>query len=413
MFIKHLSLTNFRNFARLELDLTSEVTLLQGDNAQGKTNLLEAIYYLATTRSPRTASDRQLINWLAEEEEWPCSRLVAEVQRADTINKIEIAIAKETNDVEPQRVVLRKRIRLNGVNKRAADVLGQLTVVLFMPEDIDLVGGAASLRHRYLDDALSQIDPTYYRHLRRYTRVVSQRNVLLRLIRDGRATRDELVFWDHNLVRYGSLIIARRERAVHHLNALVAEVHPALTGAGEHLRLEYACTVPRSEMVNAGYQIPLLSEDLGPVEWSELDAIAHAIAGQFATGLLTIREQEIARGISLIGPHRDDLHFWVNGVDMKTFGSRGQQRTVTLSLKLAEVRFIYQMIGEMPVLLLDDVISELDVTRRGYLMNTMNQAQQVIMTTTDLAPYPPRFLKNASLFQVCGGRLRPLPRSVE
>lgn len=408
MFIKHLSLTNFRNFVHLELDLSSEVTVLQGSNAQGKTNLLEAIYYLATTRSPRTSSDRLLINWLADEEELPCSRLVADVQRADMVNKIEIAIARETNDVEPQRVILRKRIRLNGVNKRAADILGQLNAVLFMPEDIDLVGGTASLRRHCLDDALSQIDPTYYRHLRRYTRVVSQRNVLLRLIRDGRASRDELEFWDQNLVRYGSIIIARREQAVQHLNTLITEVHSALTGAGEHLRLEYLCSVPCLEIANAGYQIPLLSQDFGPVEWSELDGIAHAIAGRFATYLLRVREQEIARGVSLVGPHRDDLRFVVNGVDMKIYGSRGQQRTVTLSFKLAEVRFMHLMRGEMPVLLLDDVISELDAARRGYLMNTISRAQQVIMTTTDLAPYSPQFLRNASLMQVCGGRLQPL-----
>ncbi|MBC7263862.1 MAG: DNA replication/repair protein RecF [Chloroflexi bacterium] len=408
MFIKHLSLTNFRNFVRLELDLTSEVTVLQGDNAQGKTNLLEAIYYLATTRSPRTSSDRLLINWLADEEDLPYSRLVAEVQRAGMMNKIEIAIAKEANDAEPQRMVLRKRVRLNGANKRAADILGQLNAVLFMPEDIDLVGGTASLRRHCLDDALSQIDPAYYRYLRRYTRVVSQRNVLLRLIRDGRAGRDELEFWDQNLVRYGSVIIARREQAVQHLNTLVTEVHSALTGAGEHLRLEYLCSVPRLEPAHAGYQIPLLNQDLGLIEWSELDAVAHAIADQFTTHLLSVREQEIARGVSLVGPHRDDLRFLVNGVDMKVFGSRGQQRTVTLSFKLAEVRFMHLMRGEMPVLLLDDVISELDATRRGYLMNTINQAQQVIMTTTDLAPYSPQFLRNASLLQVCGGRLRPL-----
>jgi DNA replication and repair protein RecF len=364
----------------LDLDLPSGVTLLVGDNAQGKTNLLESVYYLATTRSPHAGADRELVNWLAAEQEpLPYARLVGRVARGTSEISIQVTLTQQANN----ETRYRKQIRLNGVPKRAMDLLGQLNVVLFLPEDIALVSGSPSRRRRYLDAALCQIDPVYCRTLSRYNQIVGQRNALLRDLRERGGDPAQLAFWNERLVDHGAYLVSRRWDALLALDELAHAVHGDLTDGDEQLHLRY---VPSVEMDGPGD--------------------AEAVGAAFEAQLQSLRQREVASGMTLVGPHRDEVRFLVNEVDAGVYGSRGQQRTAALSLKLAEVNLMRRETGEHPVLLLDDVLSELDEHRRRFLVHTLeNGADQAIITTTDLHSLPTPFLERCHLWRVEMGRL--------
>jgi len=399
LIINHLSLTNFRNYAGLELDLPPHITVLQGDNAQGKSNLLEAIYVLATSRSPRTTSDRELINWSALGDELSACRVVADVQKAKGKLHLEIAISSKTSgspetDVfsprhrqTPNVTPAQKRIKINGVVRRAVDLIGQLNVVTFSVHDIDLVGGEPALRRRYLDITISQIDHQYLRSLQRYQRVLWQRNQLLRAIAENRSSPDELAFWDKELVQTGAYLTVQREHTVAALNRLAQTIHDELSGGQGKLSLVYFRSIDK--------------------EKGKEESQIQETAEKFARALSAVRAREIAQGVSLVGPHRDDLRFLVNEIDAGVYGSRGQQRTVALALKLAEAKLMQSKTGEQPVLLLDDVLSELDAKRRHHLLDAAAQHEQVIITATDLDRFEPEFLKQATLFKVSQGVIEP------
>ena len=400
MIITHLSLTNFRNYASLELDLPPHMTVLQGDNAQGKSNLLEAIYVLATSRSPRTASDRELINWAALSEDIPACHIAAKVQKARTNLILEIALSARTADshqadnpfhskhsaTKPQPA--QKRIKINGVVRRTMDLLGQLNVVTFSVYDIDIIGGEPALRRRYLDITDSQIDHKYLRNLQRYNRVLWQRNQLLKMLTENKANRDELIFWDQQLVETGTYLAVQREHTVAALERLAQVIHGELSGEQGKLSLAYFRSIDK--------------------QTGKGDSQLKETAEIFTKALAAARDKEIAQGMSLVGPHRDDLRFLINDVDVGVYGSRGQQRTVALALKLAEARFMQSVTGEHPVLLLDDVLSELDAKRRHHLLESAAKHEQVLITTTDLDRFDPDFLKQATLFRVSDGHIEPV-----
>jgi DNA replication and repair protein RecF len=385
MRLTHLSLHNFRNYVRLDLDLPPGVAVLLGDNAQGKTNLLEAVYYLATSRSPHAGADRELVNWLAvEQEPLPYARLVGRVARGESDLTIEITLTQQANNGDRYR----KQIRVNGVARRAMDLLGQLNVVLFLPEDIALVSGSPSLRRRYLDVMLCQIDPPYCRSLSSYNRIVTQRNALLRDLRERGGGPAQLAFWDERLVEHGTTLITRRQAALIALDELAHAVHGELTGGAERLRLRYLPSV-------------------------EIDGRegTPAVSAAFQAQLEALRQREIAAGMTVLGPHRDELRFSINAADAGTYGSRGQQRTVALALKLAEVDLMWRETGQFPVVLLDDVLSELDAHRRRFLLHRLASTdgpRQAIITTTDLHTLPEAFLQGCQLWQVQMGRLGEL-----
>jgi DNA replication and repair protein RecF len=399
MYLSHLSLTNFRNYVRLELDLSPGIILFQGNNAQGKTNLLESIYYLATTRSPHTRSDRQLINWLAEESEpLPFARLDATVQRQGSPLRVEITLLKPP---EGPGGFLRKRVRVNGVNRRALDLLGQVNVVLFLPEDIELVAGSPSRRRAYLDATLCQVNAVYCHALSQYNHILTQRNALLRELRERGGGQDQLLFWDESLAVQGALLISRRRAALAELDLLVMAQHRELTGGQERLRLRYLPSFA-GDSSEVSHQLPLGLQESGAGTGQGREQIDE-IAACFRERLRQLRREEIARSQTTIGPHRDDFQFLVDGVDLNVYGSRGQQRTATLSLKLAEVAFMVRVVGERPVLLLDDVMSELDAARREYLEEVVAADGQVVLTTTDWDNYSPQFRAGARLLQVQQG----------
>lgn len=413
MHLTRLALTNFRNYTHLELNLAPGLTLLQGNNACGKTNLLEAVFYLATARSPHAGAERELLRWGASEEPIPFARVEAQVERRNgTQTNLEIVLLQageekghQTESVEAHKTSGRmsKRIKVNGVPKRALDLLGQLNAVLFLPEDLDLVFGSPGDRRRYLDTTLAQIDPRYGRALSRYNQVLEQRNSLLREFHERPFKPAELEIWDQHLVTEGAYIIARRAETVERYNQLTAEIHPRLTGGAEYLALVYQPSVGLA----AGRAV---EPALGP---GDLPAgRASAVAPRFAQQLASMRSRELGAGLTLVGPHRDDLRFLVDrspemthAMDAITYASRGQGRTIALSLKLAEVALMRAETEEEPVLLLDDVMSELDAPRRAALSQTVMDASQALITATDLEDFTPELLTRAKILRVCEGRV--------
>ncbi len=392
MYLKHLSLTNFRNYARLERDFPERTVLVQGQNAQGKTNLLEAIYYLATTRSPIIASDRHLISWGVAAEPLPYARLVGDVERSSGAAHLEVTLVREPARPENPAGRLARHIRLNGVERRAIDLLGQLNVVLFLPQDSDLIAGAPALRRRYLDVTLCQVDPAYCRHLQRYNRVLEQRNHLLRRLRERHDDPAQLTYWDEQLARWGALISRRRQRAVSDLEAAATLIHGELTGGSERLALQY----------EASLALPQLEADPAT---PEPDQPPPALYEAALSAIARTRQRDLASGVTTVGPHRDELRFVANGVDLGLLGSRGQQRTAALALKLAEVRFMAGQTGDMPILLLDDVMSELDRARGQYLLAALAGARQVVITTTDIEVFPREFVRQTVRWQVREGTI--------
>ncbi len=397
VYISQLSLTNYRNYSRLMLDLPLGPVLLRGDNAHGKTNLLEAIYFLSTTRSVHARSDQQLINWLIfKQDPLPFARVEATIKTGQDTFQIAITILQEGNGI-------RKDIRLNWVKKRAMDVIGKLTTVMFLPEDIELVTGAPAVRRRYLDSALCQINPNYCAALSRYNKILTQRNALLKELFKRNGKPDQLIYWDEQLARDGATLVVDRHNAVLELDAVARQRHREVSGGQEGLRLHYAPSFDPYKRPKPNYQLPLIMEDLAP--YSSAAPPVKEVRQTFLAYLQEARPEEINRGVTLVGPHRDDFHFLVDGIDMTLYGSRGQQRTAALSTKLAEVALMQQSTGETPVLLLDDVMSELDANRRRQIIAIVDRAGQAILTTTDWEDYPLDFRSRARLFSVEMGRL--------
>jgi DNA replication and repair protein RecF len=411
MVLTHLSVTNFRNYSRLKLDLPPSAILLRSDNAQGKTNLLEAIYFLATTRSSFARAERQLINWQAmEHDPLPFARLEGHVRRSSHSFHIDITL------LPGERGTVHKEMRINGVKKRALDVVGQLNSVIFLPEDIELVTGAPSVRRRYLDVTLCQIDPAYCRALGQYNQVLAQRNALLKQLSErggdeafGAAGTprqrddDQLLFWDEQTSEYGAFLIVRRQEAITELDQLARSRYRLLGDQPEVLRLHYAPSFDPQHRRLLDYQRPLSLEELLPSAQAPLSL--SEVVEAFKHQLRQARREEIARGVTVVGPHRDDVHFTVDGVDMTLYGSRGQQRSTALALKLAEVDMMLQVTGESPLLLLDDVMSELDAKRRARVMAMVDGVEQAILTTTDWSDFSEEFRAQAYLLQVTAGHI--------
>ena len=387
-YISRLSLTNFRNLVELELDLPIGVSVFYGANAQGKTTLLEAIYLLAIARSYRAENEREVVNFQAAAEggqalvggivEKDGERLAVYVGYQSVPHRTDPQSAERVTGTKGYTV--RKEIRVSRVRRTATELVGMVNSVLFTADDIQLVFGPPAGRRRYLDILISQADNQYLKGLQRYQRVVQQRNQLLRLVRDGRARADELEFWDGELVREGAWLTWKRHEAMKTLYSWCAQRHRDLSGTDEEVRLEYRPSVP-------------VAEDSNAVEKNFRDSLAAAQAKERATA------------VTAAGPHRDDFSLLIDGVDMGTFASRGQARTIALTLRLAEAAYLSAVRHEAPIILLDDVLSEMDASRRLRVMEQVTQYQQVLITTTDLEPVRDFFGPAASYFRVGEGRV--------
>ena len=399
MYLKHLSLTNFRSLTRLDMELPRRVVLLVGSNAQGKTSVLEAIYFLAAFTSLQTHVDRQIVNFHEAKNPLAVTRLVADYQRNKTKQRIEARLILEPSGVNGQR--LRKEILQNGVKKQASDVMGNFNAVIFVPQMSQIIEGGPDERRRYLNLALAQTVATYARLLSDYHQALTQRNALLKALGERGGNSDQLQVWDEALVRLGAQIILHRIQAVQEIERFASRIHHELTRGTEVLRLAYEPSydpLPKPEM-----QLGLKLDT--PIDRSGLKL--GEIQEGFLTRLKGLRNEEIARGVTTIGPHRDDLRFIINRADVSDYGSRGQMRTTLLALKLAEVEWMQERTGEWPVILLDEVMAELDVNRRADLLKYVGKSEQVLFTTTDLSLFTPEFVEQAEIWDVSGGVVTP------
>ena len=385
MHLSHLKLVNFRSFRMLEFDLLQGPTVLMGSNAQGKTTVLEAIYLLAIAKSFRAENEREVVNWQATsnlEQAVVDGVIFGEEGRTRIIVGYQPFQIPPTiqNPSEPSYSV-RKEIRVGGVKRTAADLVGLMNVVLFSAEDIDLVQGSPSLRRRYLDILISQADPSYLRSLQRYQRVLYQRNQLLKFLRDGRAKEKELEFWDQELSQEGALITQRRAQAVSAVADTARKTLEELTEGREELQFNY------QPSVSPGRDVESTRE-------------------RFVKALEDSRRREVGLGSTVVGPHRDDFKLVVNGVDMGTYSSRGQARTLALTLRLSEASYLTAYKGQ-PIVLLDDILSELDAQRRRQVLDRVVGYHQTLITATDLGPFEADFLAQASIYQIKDGLVEP------
>jgi DNA replication and repair protein RecF len=384
MRILRLQLFDYRNIERLDLELPRGASVFVGGNAEGKSNLLESVYLLATMRASRVETDSQLIRSAALDGALPAARVIGHVETAAGPLKVEVAVTSRPATNGPSAT---KTVRIDGVPRRVSDSVGRLTAVLFTAEDLEMLAGSPSLRRRYLDMTLMQVDRDYATARHRFERVLTQRNHLLKRIREGAARREELEFWDSELVRDGSLIMQRRAKALSEIAAAAGDSHAALA-PDESLSVQYE---PRMEGRADG------------IAAGETEEVQDLYGSALVRGL----GRDIAAGMTLQGPHRDDVHFELNGVPAAGYASRAQQRTIALSLRLAEARFLAERRGEPPVLLLDDILSEMDAGRRQSVLSALRDAEQMLVTGTDWDRFGPEFLEGAGLFEVSGGVVEP------
>ncbi len=405
MLLTRLSLTNFRSFARLDIDVPGGPILLVGGNAQGKTTLLEAIYYLATFTSFQAGSDRQLISFLAENEALAVARIVADFQReagpasSGGSHRLEVRIMR---DMVSGSARLRKEILLDGVACRSAQAMGSFNAALFLPQMLAVVEGAPEERRRYLNLTLGQVWPRYALHLSDYQRAVTQRNALLKTLNERGGDPTQLDYWDDEVATAGAQIIYARIQAIQQLDLLARPLHHELTRGQEVLRIDYQPSFDPYPTSPLQPGLPLQ----GVLDRSSLSI--EKIRQGFRQALERNRRDEIARGVTTLGPHRDDLRFVSNRIDLGVYGSRGQGRTAMLALKLAEVAWMKEKTSVWPVLLLDEVLAELDPARRQDLLASLLNCEQALLTTTDLDAFAADYVRGARTWQVQGGRVQPI-----
>jgi len=334
MTIEYLELSNYRNYDEIHIDFSPNTNIFFGDNAQGKTNILESVYITGTTKSHRGSHDSEIISFGKD-----YGVIRALFNKNDVSYKIGIQLRKEK----------RKAISINGSPiKKAADLLGIVNVVLFSPEDLQIIKSGPDKRRRFIDMILCQVDKEYLFSLSSYNKIVDQRNKLLKSLKNNTDIKDTLEIWDDQLVRYGSDIIRKRKEFIEKLNEKVYPIHSSLTGNDDKIDIIYDCNTD-----SEGYK-EKIKENL---------------------------EKDIRFKSTSTGPHRDDIKINIKDIDVKKFGSQGQQRTAALSLKLAEIEIIKEYTGDTPILLLDDVLSELDMNRQKYLLENLGDTQTIITCT--------------------------------
>ena len=358
MIIKSLELSSFRNYGLLDMTFDAGTNILYGDNAQGKTNILEAIYLCATTKSHRGTKDKDIVNF---EEEEAHIRLILEKKEEE--RRIDMHLRKNKS----------KGIAIDGVKiKKASQLLGLLNAVFFSPEDLAIIKNGPAERRRFVEMELCQLDSVYLYNLNSYNRIVNQRNRLLKDMYFTPELKNTLDVWDMQLSEFGARVIERRAAFVNQLNGIIGSIHDSLSGGKEKLSIAY-------------------EPDTSP--------------GDFERKMMMARDRDIRLKQSTVGPHRDDFAFVANGVDIRRFGSQGQQRTAALSLKLSEIELVKLLTGDTPVLLLDDVLSELDSSRQNYLLNHLGEIQTIV-TCTGLDEFVNNRFEINKVFRIVNGTIQ-------
>ncbi len=369
MRIDNLELVNYRNYETLKLDFSPEINVFIGENAQGKTNIMESLYVLSMAKSHRTSNDKELIRWDAE-----YGKIKADVLRKYGKLPLEISFSKKG-----------KKAKVNHLEqRRLSDYIGQLNVVMFAPEDLHLVKGSPQVRRRFIDMEIGQISPVYLHDLVNYQKLLKQRNHILKQHYGKQAINDVMFeVYTEQFIEAAVKIIQKRFQFMELLQKWAEPIHHGISRGLEKLEIRYQ---------------PI--SGLNP-EWTPVE-----MASFLEQKLQEVKKRELDRGVTLVGPHRDDLQFIVNGYDVQTYGSQGQQRTTALSLKLAEIELIKQEVGEAPVLLLDDVLSELDDYRQSHLLNTIRGSVQTFVTTTSVEGIQHETIQSARLFEVSKGTVK-------
>ena len=334
MYIESIELNNYRNYRKVKVEFGKNTNILYGNNAQGKTNILESIYMAATTKSHRGTKDRDIIR-IGEDE----SHIRLFLRKRDVSHKIDMHLRKSKN----------KGVAIDGIAiRRATELYGLLNVIFFSPEDLSIIKNGPAERRRFMDLELCQISRLYYQNLASYNKILNQRNNLLKQIYYNKSLIDTLDVWNIQLVDYGSRIIKERKNFIDMMNDIICDIHSRLTGGREKLEIVYEYNVNENNFED------VLREKL---------------------------ETDLKYSSTQAGPHRDDISFLINGIDARKYGSQGQQRTVALSLKMAEIKLVKKIINDNPILLLDDVMSELDTDRRNALIDEIKDIQTIITCT--------------------------------
>jgi len=334
MIIKKLKINNYRNYNEEELDFCDKTNILYGDNAQGKTNILESIYLCGTTKSHQGSKDREIIK-IGEEE----AHIKMYVEKNGLEHKIDMHLKKNKT----------KGIAINGVPiKKSAELIGFVNMIFFSPEDLNLIKNGPSERRRFMDMELCQLDKIYLDNISRYNKVLNQRNHLLKQIRFNESLKETLTVWNEQLIRYGKEIIKTRRKFIEQIEPIAKDIHKKITGGKEDIKVIYE---PDTDIDN------------------------------YEKRLSESEEKDINYQSTQCGPHRDDIKFQINDMDIRTYGSQGQKRTAALSLKLSEIEIVKNKTNDIPILLLDDVLSELDKNRQNYLIDCLEEVQTIITCT--------------------------------
>jgi DNA replication and repair protein RecF len=398
MYLTSLSLTNYRLFNRLEMDVPRRIVLLVGNNAQGKTSILEAIYFLATFTSFHTASDRQLIKLSMVNESQPFAKIVAYFRKGKRLHNLEVRLILELNGMGGTR--LRKRILVDGVQRKEQEALGLFNAVIFLPQMMEILEGGPEVRRDYLNTTISQVSPDYVRNLGDYNQALTQRNALLKMLFERGGNGGQLDAWDLLLAKNGAKLILMRIQATNELKEYARRFHERLTHHRDVLQISYQPAYDPAALYNG--QRSLIADKSEEVNRSKFTF--EQVEQGFLQRLKAVRADEIDRGVTTIGPHRDDFRMFTNTVDLGDYGSRGQVRTALLALKLAEVSWLKDKTGEWPVLLLDETLAELDIERRADLLATLVECDQALLTTTDLHLFTTDFVERCEVWKVEKGR---------
>lgn len=360
MYINSLELSKYRNYDDLNISFDPGITILYGDNAQGKTNILEALYIAGTTKSHRGSKDKEIIQF--EEDE---SHIRLNMTKNDVGHKIDVHLRKNKN----------KYIAIDGQSiKKSGELLGLINMIFFSPEDLSIIKNGPAQRRRFINLELCQLNKIYFYNYVNYNKTLDQRNTLLKQIAFDKKLADTLDLWDTYLIRYGTEVINERQHFIDQLNDIVKDIHHHLTGGREAIEI--------------GYEMNVTAEDYESV-------------------LRKKRDVDLKYQSTQTGPHRDDICFYVNGIDVRTYGSQGQQRTAALSLKLAEIELVKSLIHDTPVLLLDDVMSELDSNRRNYLLDSIKDIQTVV-TCTGYDDFIKSRLTIDRIYEVVNGNIKDM-----
>ena len=368
MYLEKIALQHYRNYESLTAEFENKVNVILGENAQGKTNVMEAMYVLAMAKSHRTSNDKDLIRW-----DQDYARIEGRVKKNNGSIPLELTISKKG-----------KKAKCNHLEqKRLSQYIGNMNVVMFAPEDLNLVKGSPQIRRRFIDMEIGQVSSVYLHEYSQYQKILHQRNAFLKQIQMRKVTDDTmLAVLTEQFIHYAARILMKRFEFLDLLQNWAKPIHQGISRGLETLEIRYKPSIEVSESMDMSKIVERFQEKFDKIE---------------------MREKE--RGTTLIGPHRDDLEFFVNGRDVQTFGSQGQQRTTALSLKLAEIELIHSEINEYPILLLDDVLSELDDYRQSHLLNTIQGKVQTFVTTTSVEGIDHQTLREAATFQVKSGTM--------